>query len=106
MTSQDQPLPKPPFAANEVPVRSEAAEAATGPKWRTFWLTAAALLLGIACVSLFLEYFVAHRMPPLTEATLDAAEKLWAEKKPASYVLDLQILGAEPGPGARGSGER
>jgi hypothetical protein len=88
-------FPEPPDAADST---QDLADPAAGPSWRPFWMSAAALIGGLACVSLFLEYFVAHRLPPLSEATLDVAEKLWAEKKPASYILDLEIRGAEPGP--------
>jgi uncharacterized protein DUF6174 len=95
MTTNDQPLPKPPFEASEAPLRSEAAG---GPNWRPLIFTATAFIGCVVVLVLLLEVFVAHRMPTLTEATLDAAEKLWAEKKPASYTLDLEIRGAEPGP--------
>jgi hypothetical protein len=70
----------------------------TSQNWRPVWMSAAALLFGLALLTIFLEHFVAHRLPSMTEATLDAAEKRWAQVKPASYVLDLEIGGAEPGP--------
>jgi Family of unknown function (DUF6174) len=72
--------------------------ATASQNWRPFWMSAAGLLIGMALLTVFLEHFVAHRLPPMTEATLDAAEKRWKETKPASYVLDLEIGGAEPGP--------
>lgn len=89
------PIPEPPDASREGPIRSDSV---ASPSWRPVWLSAAALLGGLACVSVFLEYFVAHRLPPLTEATLDAAEKRWSQAGPPSYDLDLEIRGAEPGP--------
>jgi hypothetical protein len=75
----------------------EAAPAAS-MVWRSFWMSAGCLLGSLVALVLFLEYFVAHRLPPMTEATLDAAEKQWARAGRPSYNLDLEIRGAEPGP--------
>jgi hypothetical protein len=58
----------------------------------------AGILVGLViAAAILLELFVAHRLPPLTEETLDAAQKKWAAAKPASYNLDLEIRGGEPG---------
>jgi Family of unknown function (DUF6174) len=62
------------------------------------YLVAGGLFGVVAAIAVLLELFVAHRLPPLTEETLSAAEKKWDATKPASYNLDLEIRGAEPGP--------
>jgi hypothetical protein len=76
----------------------DAAGIATSSNWRPLWLAGAALIFALVGVALFLERFVAHRLPALTEAALDAAEKRWRDAGPKSYDLDLEIGGAEPGP--------
>jgi hypothetical protein len=87
-----------PESANGAAQNEAGTTAPTSVSWRPVWMSAAALLIGLALLTLFLEHFVARRLPAMTDATLDAAEKLWAEAKPANYVLDLEIGGAEPGP--------
>ena len=49
-----------------------------------------AALVAIRFVSL-------HRIPALTEAALDRAERLWERAGPKSYDMDLEIRGARPG---------
>lgn len=49
-----------------------------------------AALVAIRFVSL-------HRIPALTEAALDRAERLWERAGPKSYDMDLEIRGAQPG---------
>jgi hypothetical protein len=57
-----------------------------------------AILLGLALgAGLALELFVVERLPQLTVATLEAAERRWDQKGPQSYDLDLTIEGAQPG---------
>jgi hypothetical protein len=56
------------------------------------------VLLGLALGgALAVELFVVERLPPLSEPGLVAAEKLWEQKGPKSYDLDLTIEGAQPG---------
>lgn len=95
MTNSDSYLPERTHAANGL-ARGRAP--ASGMGWRSFWMSAGGLLASLAALVLFLEYFVAHRLPAMTEATLDAAEKRWAAAALPSYNVDLEIRGAEPGP--------
>ena len=44
-----------------------------------------------------LQLLVVRRIPPLSEVDLIAAEARWAERGPASYDLDFDIEGAQPG---------
>jgi hypothetical protein len=58
-------------------------------------------LIGIAmliiAVLLGLKMFVADDIPVLTEEALQAATEQWQARGPASYDLDVQIGGAQPG---------
>ena len=49
----------------------------------------------LPCVAL--EYFVAERLPELTEDKLRAAMTLWQKAGPASYDMDIELRGARPG---------
>jgi hypothetical protein len=57
----------------------------------------ASIALAIAFVLLALQYFVAERLPELTEAQLQAAMERWQKNGPASYDLDVELRGAQPG---------
>jgi hypothetical protein len=65
------------------------------PKTIAFVVASAAL--AVACVALALQYFVAERLPKLSEATLRAAIERWQKNGPASYDLDIELRGARPG---------
>jgi hypothetical protein len=58
-------------------------------------------LIGVALLIiaglLALKVFVADDMPVLTEAAFQAATEQWQARGPASYDLDVQIGGAQPG---------
>src|SRR5450432_7519 len=95
MNPNAQTPPAPSHASNGV---VQQIERKAGASWRSIWMSAGGLLVSLAALCIFLEFFVAHRLPPLSEATLDAAEKLWAHSAPPSYNLDLEIRGAQPGP--------
>ena len=71
----------------------------TRPRSRVLPLAVAFLvLLGVTLAgALTLKLVAGERLPQLTVDQLDAAEKLWSEKGPASYDLDLTIEGAQPG---------
>jgi hypothetical protein len=43
------------------------------------------------------RHFFGESLPELTESSLDAAMTRWEEKGPASYDLDLEIAGRQPG---------
>lgn len=57
----------------------------------------ASIALAIACVLLALQYFVAERLPELTEGKLQAAMERWQKNGPASYDIDVDLRGAQPG---------
>jgi len=70
-------------------------------------LSGRALLIGgigvaliILIAAAFLQVFVADRTPVLTEQELDAARATWEKAKPASYDLNVEIRGAQPGSAA------
>jgi Family of unknown function (DUF6174) len=56
-----------------------------------------AVVFGLALVAILAVEQFADRLPELTPEDLTAAERLWEEKGPASYNLDLQIEGNQPG---------
>jgi hypothetical protein len=54
-------------------------------------------LVGLALGAAFaLGLFDLERLPALKPESLAAAEKLWAEKGPAGYNMDLTLEGAQP----------
>jgi hypothetical protein len=57
----------------------------------------ASAALATACVVLALQYFFAERLPEMTEATLQAAIERWKEHGPASYDMEIDLRGAQPG---------
>ncbi len=65
--------------------------------YRTTAFVLASLALAVAGILLALQYFVAERIPELTEAKLETAKKLWQEHGPASYDMDIELRGAQPG---------
>jgi hypothetical protein len=53
--------------------------------------------LAAVCLVLALQYFVAERLPELTEATLQVAMERWSQHGPADYDMDIELRGARPG---------
>src|SRR5262245_9462723 len=51
----------------------------------------------VAAVLFAVHYFVAERLPELTEETLEAASARWETNGPASYDMDIELRGARPG---------
>jgi hypothetical protein len=51
----------------------------------------------LTAILAFLRVFVAENLPPFDEAALQAARLRWDERGPASYDLDLEVRGAQPG---------
>lgn len=64
---------------------------------RTIVFAIASLAFALACVVLTLQFFVAERLPELTEAELAKAKKLWQEKGLSDYDIEIEIRGAQPG---------
>jgi hypothetical protein len=57
----------------------------------------ASLVLALVCIALALNYFVAERLPELTEEKLRTAMALWQKAGPVSYDMDIELRGARPG---------
>jgi len=58
----------------------------------------ALIAVGLAALGgVVLEVFVARNVPELTESALASAEARWDERGPASYDMDVEIRGAQPG---------
>jgi hypothetical protein len=77
---------------------ADAASASSGRHpARALAFVLASAALAVACVVLALQYFVAERLPELTEATLQAATERWKENGPASYDMEIELGGAQPG---------
>ena len=53
-----------------------------------------------------LKLFLADRTPDLTQETLQTALQQWQARGPASYDLDVEIGGAQPGDGSCRSSQR
>lgn len=64
---------------------------------RTVAFVLASIALALACVWFALEYFVAERLPELTEDKLRAAIASWQKAGPQSYDMDIELRGARPG---------
>jgi hypothetical protein len=83
-----------------IPLRREAAPRST----QDVRLSGRTILVGVVCAGLLLvavivglQVFVAEKIPDLTEESFQAAYERWQTRGPASYDLDLQIGGAQPG---------
>lgn len=77
-------------------VGSGSESGARHPGRRIAFLLASAAL-AVACVLLAVQYFFEERLPELTEATLQAASERWNEHGPASYDMEIELRGAQPG---------
>jgi hypothetical protein len=60
------------------------------------WIALAALAAAVG-TAVALQLFVVQRIPDLTPDALDAAEARWDKRGPASYDIDFEIRGAQPG---------
>jgi hypothetical protein len=68
-----------------------------GFKLQQTMLILGAFVLIIGGVLLLLQLFVARNLPEMTEAKFEAAQALWEKNGPASYDMDIDIKGAQPG---------
>jgi hypothetical protein len=98
--SSPQPDPSSDSESVTIPIRREAQTPPTpGSQFSSrsmmFGVLAAALLLVAVLVGL--KIFVADKTPDLTEEAFQAAIQQWEARGPASYDLDVQIGGAQPG---------
>jgi hypothetical protein len=64
---------------------------------RSTIFTVGSIIFAIASVVVALEFFAVERLPLLTEAQLEAAQKLWKEHGPQNYFMDIELRGAQPG---------
>jgi hypothetical protein len=71
--------------------------ARTGIPWRSAAFVLLSAAAAVAAVVFALNYFVAERLPALTEESLDAASAKWKANGPASYDMDIELRGARPG---------
>jgi hypothetical protein len=79
----------------------------SGPITSNNGLSGRALLIGglgiasiILIVAVVLQVFVADKTPVLTEQELDAARATWEKARPASYDMNVEIRGGQPGSAA------
>lgn len=55
------------------------------------------LAVAVVGIGFVLQFFVAEKLPELTEAALESASEKWAKTGPANYDLDIELRGARPG---------
>jgi hypothetical protein len=53
-------------------------------------------LLALATVAVYFMLFGSERLPTIDQARFDAAQKLWSEKSPQSYDLEVAVTEIEP----------
>jgi Family of unknown function (DUF6174) len=64
---------------------------------RTTLFVLGSIAFALVSLVLALEFFVVERIPLLTESELIAAKKRWQEHGPASYDMEIELRGAQPG---------
>jgi hypothetical protein len=64
---------------------------------RLFAAMALAAAIVVAAAFAFAKFFGAERIPELTVATLDEAEKRWQRAGLLNYDIDIELRGAQPG---------
>ena len=72
-------------------------QAPTGIPWRSIVFVLISAVAALGGVLLAVDYFVAERLPTLTEDTLEAASAKWNVNGPTSYDMDIELRGARPG---------
>jgi hypothetical protein len=91
----------PPEAENvTIPIRrgdSTAAMEDTRVSTRSILLGLLCAVVAIVGILAGLKLFLGERAPDLTQETLQAALEKWQAQGPASYDLDVEIGGAQPG---------
>ncbi len=100
MTQSNDPIPSSRNSA--ATPRQQDGGATAAPPAPGFQLSQTALTLGalaliVGGVLLFLQLFVARRLPEMTEARFEAAQALWEKNKIISYDMNVRITGAQPG---------
>ncbi len=61
------------------------------------WAATLGALLGLGVTLALLILFFRGSIPPLTQEALEAAEKNWQSSGPASYNLELELVGTQAG---------
>lgn len=64
---------------------------------RTVIIGIIAAALALLAVLVALQVFFAEKIPELTEDAFQAARQRWEQRGPASYDIELEIGGAQPG---------
>ncbi len=67
------------------------------PRAKVIVFAAVSFVIAVAAIAAALQYFVAERLPELTEATLEKAIAQWDKSGPASYDMEIELRGARPG---------
>jgi Family of unknown function (DUF6174) len=83
--------------ANDLPPGTNPAAAPGRRRLPSLLLVGLLFVALIVALIIVLEVFAVRRIPELTEPLLQAAEQRWQANGPASYDLDLEISGAQPG---------
>ncbi len=97
-STQKDPLPE--GESVTIPIRREAPRSPPQDSRfssRSMMLGALGAGLLLVAVLIGLKVFVADKTPDLTEESFQAALQKWQARGPASYDLDVQIGGAQPG---------
>jgi hypothetical protein len=81
---------------NAVETRNDGAAAGRFSRRSTVFVLGS-IAFALASLVLAVEFFVVERIPLLTESELNAAKKRWQEHGPASYDMDIELRGAQPG---------
>jgi hypothetical protein len=53
-------------------------------------------LLALVSVATWMIFFSGNRLPTIDQARFDAAQKLWNERGPASYEIEVSVKGMAP----------
>ncbi len=97
------PSSQEPLSAGEIdstPIRGEGSVTRDRVRASNFWKitigvgVAALLVIGLLTV---LRFLIGENLPELTADSLDVAMTTWRQKGPASYDIDLEIAGRQPG---------
>jgi hypothetical protein len=63
---------------------------------RRWWAVISGTFAAIASVAIGLMFFAGGRLPTIDQARFDAAQKLWHDKGPANYDLEVAVSEIEP----------
>lgn len=86
-------------AHHDGPRQDNAPRSTSRLRRRTLAIFGGAVLGSLACLLAFVAVMIARResLPPLTRASYEAALERWHSRGPASYRLDIDLEGRQPG---------